>query len=135
MFGNWSQEEAESQTLQDFLEEDLPFLIQSHYEDTIILLKQELRSIDLSLDLILARYPNFLEKIKYHLFFFFAHQMSEIELSNERDFYTEYSLIATAYRNQYIYSFVENQIKDRKIQEIINPLYSIDVTSRKVTQF
>jgi hypothetical protein len=114
---NWSKEK---QTLRDFLEEDLPFLMQSHYEDTIIILKQELQSLNLSLDLVLAKYPNFLEKIRYHLYFFFAHQMSAMELNNNSDFYTQYCLISTAYRNQYIDSFVEKQIKEQKIQAIIN---------------
>lgn len=114
---NWSERE---QTLKEFLEDDLPFLIQSHYEETIIFIKQKLQEIDISFDLIIDQYPNFLEKIRYHLYFFFAHQMSEMELSNSSDFYSQYCLIADIYRNQYIYSFVQKQIQDQKVQQIIN---------------
>jgi hypothetical protein len=114
---NWSQEE---QSFSNFLEEDLPFLIQSQYEDTIVLLKKELQLLDSSLELVIAKYPSFLEKIRYHLYFFFAHQMSAMKLNNSSDFYTQYFLLSTAYHNQYIYSFVENQLKEPKIQAIIN---------------
>jgi hypothetical protein len=114
---NWGQEE---QNFSNFLEEDLPFLIQSQYEDTIILLKKELQLLNSSLDFVLTQYPNFLEKIRYHLYFFFAHQMSAMKLDNGSDFYTQYFLLSTAYHNRYIYSFVENQLKEPKIQAIIN---------------
>ena len=113
---SWAQK---NQTLENFLEEDLPFLIKSHYEDTIIILKKELKSINLSLDYILIHYPNFLQRIKYHLYFSFAYQMSELRSDCNEDLYAHYSAIATAYRNQYIYYFVENQIRNSAIRDII----------------
>lgn len=120
-----------TQSLEDFLEEDLPFLIKSHYEDTIIVIKKELQLHNLSLDFVVSQYPNFLEKIKYHLFFFFAHQMSETIPEQNNDLYANYCAIAKIYRNQYIYSFVENQIKDRKIQDIIKYQKKLDIISQK----
>ncbi|VEP16107.1 hypothetical protein H1P_4040006 [Hyella patelloides LEGE 07179] len=119
------------QSLEDFLEEDLPFLIKSHYDDTIIIIKKELQLHNLSFDVVVSQYPNFLEKIKYHLFFFFAHQMSEITPEPNNDLYAHYCAIAKAYRNQYIYSFVENQIKDRTIQDIIKYQKQLDIIYKK----
>ena len=105
----WSKEE---QALEDFIEEELPFLIQPDYEATIIVLEENLRSHNLSLDTVTSHYPNFLTKVKYHLFFFFAHQMSELKLNNKSDFATTYQSIATTYRERYINSFVEKQIQE-----------------------
>jgi hypothetical protein len=107
------------QNFSSFLEEDLPFLIQPQYENTIVLLKKELQLLNSSLELVTAKYPNFLEKIRYHLYFFFAHQMSGMKLDNSSNFYTQYFLLSTAYHEQYIYSFVEKQLKEPKIQAII----------------
>lgn len=113
----WSNEE---QTLEDFIEEELPFLIQPDYEATVVVLENKLRSrqsrgaarsLNLSLDTVTSYYPNFLTKVKYHLFFFFAHQMSELKLNNNSDFTTHYQSIAVAYRDRYINSFAEKQIQ------------------------
>ena len=108
---SWSEGE---QTLEIFLEEDLPFLIQSQYNNTLVVLKKKLQLVNSSLDLIIFQYPNFLEKIKYHLFFFFAHQISMLwsNSNNDRDLFSHYYLVASAYENQYIYSFVDKQIQD-----------------------
>jgi hypothetical protein len=113
----WSMEE---QTLEDFIEEDLPFLIQPDYEATVIVLEKKLRaaklacgrSHNLSLDTVISNYPNFLTKVKYHLFFFFAHQMSELKLNNNNDFTILYQTIATTYREKYLDSFAEKQINE-----------------------
>lgn len=104
----WSKEE---QTLEAFIEEELPFLIQPDYEATIIVLEEKLLSHNLSLDTVTSHYPNFLTKVKYHLFFFFAHQMSELKLNNN-SVATHYQSIATAYHDLYINSFAEKQIKE-----------------------
>ena len=123
----WSEGE---QTLEIFLEEDLPFLIQSPYKATLVVLKKKLQLVDSSLDLIIYQYPNFLEKIKYHLFFFFAHQISilysnsnndhaaprldfvPLRVRRDRDLFNHYYSVASAYEHQYIYSFVDKQIQD-----------------------
>ena len=113
----WSKEE---QTLEDFIEEDLSFLIQPDYEATVIVLEKKLRTVklaygrshNLSLDTVISHYPNFLTKVKYHLFFFFAHQMSELKLNNNNDFTTLYQTIATTYREKYLDSFAEKQINE-----------------------
>lgn len=120
-------ESQEKQTLESFLEEDLPFLINSHYEDTIVIIKRTLQRHNYSFDLLLAQYPNFLNKIKYHLFFFFAHQMSSVKSNNNADYYAHYCTVSMAYRNQYIYPFVEQQIQDRTVQEIINTQQTIRI--------
>ena len=118
---SWSEGE---QTLENFLEEDLPFLIKSQYEATLVVLKKKLELLNLSLDLIVSQYPNFLEKIKYHLFFFFAHQISIIcsNTNNNYDFYDQYCSVALLYKNQYIYSFVDKQIQEQTVQQIINSI-------------
>ena len=108
----------EEQILEDFLEEDLPFLIKPHYENTLIVLKRKLQVFNSSLDIVSIQYPNFLEKIRYHLFFFFAHQINTNRTS-DRSFYASYCLVATAYQNQYIETFVENQIQDCLVRGII----------------
>ena len=110
--------------LEDFLEEDLPFLIEPHYKATIVVLKQKLQLINLSLDSITFHYPNFLEKIRYHLFFFFAHQINLIysDSCDDCDFYDLYCSVALSYKHQYIHSFVNEQIQARKVQETINRL-------------
>lgn len=111
---------SEKQTLEDFIEEDLTFLIQPDYEATIILLKHKLqspsdavsRSQNRSLDAVISHYPNFLTKVRYHLFFFFAHQISELKSDSDSDFSTYYQSVAKAYRERYINSFVDKQIQE-----------------------
>lgn len=105
----WSEEK---QTLEDFIEEDLPFLIQSHYEATIVVLKTKLQSQNRSLDAVTSDYPNFLTKVRYHLFFFFAHQISELSSHSNSDFNTLYQFVTETYQEQYIDSFVDRQIQE-----------------------
>ena len=112
----WSEEE---QTLEDFIEEDLPFLIKPHYEVTIIVLNSKLQQQNSSLDTVISHYPNFLTKVKYHLFFFFAHQISELKSDSNSDLYALYQSVAETYQERYIDSFV-----DKQIQEYIKSLSS-----------
>lgn len=104
----WSEE----QSLDDFLEEDLPFLIQPDYEATIIVLENRLRSQNSSLDVVISHYTNFLTKVRYHLFFFFAHQISELKSDSNSDFSTRYQFVAKAYQERYINFFVDKQIQE-----------------------
>lgn len=99
-------------TLEAFIEEYLPLLIQPDYEATIAILEAKLKTHNLSLDRLIARYPNFLTKVRYHLFFFFAHQMSELPSDNNLDLATHYRSLATTYRDRYIDSFAEKQIQE-----------------------
>ena len=112
----WSEEE---QTLEDFIEEDLPFLIKPNYEATIIVLENKLRSQNSSLDTVTSHYPNFLTKVRYHLFFFFAHQISKLKSHSNSDFSTLYQSVAEIYQERYIDFFV-----DKQIQEYIKSLSS-----------
>lgn len=100
---------AGDKSIEDFLEEDLPFLIKSHYEDTINLLEKELTASQLTLVQAISRYPNLLLKIRYQIFFWFAQQMSTVQSQRNEDFYSHYSQVAKAYQKEYIYSFVKQQ--------------------------
>ena len=110
----------QKQVLESFLEEDLPFLISSHYEDTIVIIKQKLQYSGSSLDILLIQYPNFLTKIRYHLFFWFAHQLDNLQSNNNLDCDENYYTVSMAYRTQYIYSFVQQQLENQTVQQIIN---------------
>ena len=105
----WSEEE---QTLEDFIEEDLPFLIKPHYEATIIILENKLRSQNSSIDTVTFHYPNFLTKVRYHLLFFFAHQISELKSDSNSNFSTLYQSVAETYQERYIDSFVNKQVQE-----------------------
>lgn len=99
-----------TKTLEDFIEEDLPFLVKSHYEDTIKLLEEELTGSNISLVTAISRYPNLLLKLQYQLFFWFAQQMSTVSSEQNSDFYRHYCSVAEAYQKEYISSFVSRQI-------------------------
>ena len=89
---------------------------------TEITLDSVLYLLNLSLDSVILQYPNFLKKIKYHLFFFFAHQLGELKPDNKQNLYAHYCLIARAYHNQYVYAFVKQQLQDKTVQKIIMTL-------------
>ena len=97
-------------TLDDFLESDLPFLLNSHYDDTVSLLEQSLDATETSLIAAISRYPNLLLKIKYNLFFWFSQQMSTVHSNENSDFYNHYCVVARAYQEDYINKFVAQQV-------------------------
>lgn len=104
--------DEEKQFLEVFIEEDLPFLIQPNYEATILVLTSKLQQQNRSLDAVVYDYPNFLTKVRYHLFFFFAHQINELSSDSNSDFDTLYQFVTETYQEQYIDSFVDKQIQE-----------------------
>ena len=122
-----TKESQKQQNWESFLEEDLPFLINSHYEDTVVMIKKKLQSYNSSLEILLIQYPNFLTKIRYHLFFWFAHQLSSPRFDDETDYYSNYCTVSMFYRSQYVYSFVKQQLEEQKVQKIISSQHTINL--------
>ena len=100
---------AGAKTLEDFIEDDLAFLIKSHYQDTVALLEKKLANSEIALVDAISRYPNLLLKLNYQLFFWFAQQMSTVNSTENSDFYNHYCRVARAYQVDYINGFVDKQ--------------------------
>lgn len=107
-----SIETTQVQSLEDFLEEDLPSLIKPDYENTLIHLEKRLLDFNLSIEKVSAFYPNFLEKIRFHLVFFLANQLSSPKYRNFDNFPDRYRAVSLLFQDHYVLSFVEKQVQD-----------------------
>ena len=107
-----SIETKQVQSLEDFLEEDLPFLITPDYENTILYLEKRLLDFNLSIDKVSAYYPNFLERIRFHLVFFLANQLNSSKYRGFDNFRDRYRAVSLVFQDHYVLSFVEKQVLD-----------------------
>lgn len=103
---------AQLQSLEEFLEDDLPSLIKPDYENTIIHLEKRLVDFNLSIEKVLVYYPNFLEKIRFHLVFFLANQLNSSKYREFDNFQDRYRAVSLLYQDHYVLSFVEKQVQD-----------------------
>lgn len=106
-----SIEMTQVQSLEDFLEEDLPSLIKPDYENTLTHLDRRLLDFDLSIEKVSTDYPNFLEKIRFHLVFFLANQLNSEKYRQFDNFQDRYRAISLLYQDHYVLSFVEKQVQ------------------------
>ncbi len=116
-------------SLEQFLEEDLPFLVKPHFKDTLTIILEHVRVFQISMDMIIEEYPNFMETLNIQIYLYFAERMSQRRFSSNSDFYQCYSLIAVDYQNQFIYSIAESQIKSQYIQDTIDKRQDLDMVN------
>ncbi len=107
-----SIEMKQLQSLEDFLEEDLPLLIKPDYENTITHLKRRLLDFDLSIAKVSDYYPNFLEKIRFQLVFFLVNQLNSAKYLEFDSFQERYRAVSLIYQDHYVHSFVEKQVQE-----------------------
>jgi len=100
------------QSLDDFLEEDLPSLIKPDYENTLIHLERRLLDFNSSIEKVSVYYPNFLEKIRFHLVFFLANQLNSSKYRGLDNFQDRYRAVSLLFQDHYVLSFVEKQVQD-----------------------
>ncbi len=114
-------------SLQQFIKQDLPFLIKPHFNDTLNIIVAYLQSFDISLDLVLEKYPNFIETLHLQIYLYFADRMGQNHLNSNSDFYHDYCSLAVNYQSEFIYYIVESQIKSSYIQDVINRQRYIEI--------
>ncbi len=115
-------------SLEEFLEQDLPFLVKPHFKDTLTIILEYLKFFHVSIDVILEQYPNFIETLNIQIYLYFAERMNKKVFTANSDFYQYYCAIAVDYQSQFIYSVAESQIKSQYIQNIINNQRNIEVS-------
>lgn len=108
-------------SLEDFIEQDLPFLVKPHCQDAICIINEYLEQVfNISIDLLLADCPDFIHQISQKAYLYFQFYLKKAELNRNGDFYACYGVIAEEFQNKGIYTLIEIQLSNKTIQNIIN---------------
>ena len=114
---NWINAEK---SLEDFLKQDLPFLVKPHCQDVIHIITQNLQSLNISIDIILGYYPNYIDHLHKQVYLYFVHYMSKAKLNKNSEFYTYYCSLAVEFQNKDIYTFIDRQFLNESIKTILS---------------
>ena len=107
--------------INDFIQQDLPFLVKPHCQDTMYIIEQYFEEvINISIDKIVENCPNFIEQVHEQVYRYFYYYISQGNFNRNSGFYAYYSSLAIKFQNEDIYKLVELQVSNETINTIIN---------------